>query len=309
MCCFSQPVRSVSQTRVFGRLTNHKSQFVAYQMQYKSDTANAMILPIPVRKDANEDSIRFLDLSSYPEFFDDLERGFSVEPSLAQADSVQSLSRSAKEVLKVHKVGGFEASFVPTASHFSNLDPRFSIAKNIWDKIPKYADYGFVVFRLHKIAGEPHPMAFEFDSRITDAAFLPTVHIHDGEVHQQEDFDHALYIQHPEMDEAAGDYQGHKLWDLSTAWVRSKGAAGNYVDVDRAAKLVDGNLLLHRKIMKGKHANEDQIIEPRRLRYGSVGSVPYLAPSALALGGIGLGSAWFLRRRTQVMAAAASSVK
>ena len=259
MCCFSQPVRSVSQTRIFGRLTNQKSQFIAYQMKYKSDTANAMILPIPVRKDANENSIRFIDLSAYPDLFDDLEKGFPVNQPQGLGETSRSLTRLATDTLKVHKVGGFEASFVPTVGHFANLDPRFSIARNVWDKIPQYGDYGFVVFRLHKLAGEPHPMAFEFDSRLTDAAFLPTVHIHDGEVHQREQFDHALYLQHPELDKAAGDYQGHKLWDLSTAWVRSKGTAENYVDLDRAANLVDGNLLLHRKILKGKYANEDQV--------------------------------------------------
>ena len=120
MCCFSQPVRSVSQTRIFGRLTNHKSQFVAYQMKYESDTANAMILPIPVRKRATEKSIRFLDLSSYPDFFDDLERGFPVDPPQGLVDSRQVDSKSATETIKVHKVGGFEASFVPSVGHFAN---------------------------------------------------------------------------------------------------------------------------------------------------------------------------------------------
>src|SRR5690606_16069404 len=110
--------------------------------------------------------------------------------------------------LAVHEVGDFVASFVPTLADFRRLDPQFVIPQESWDKIPEYSDYGFAVFQLKSLVGNPHPMAFEFTTRWPDRIFFPTVHIHDGEVHDREEFDHTLYLQHPEFDRVVGTYQG-----------------------------------------------------------------------------------------------------
>ena len=67
---------------------------------------------------------------------------------------------------------------------------RFSIKKEIWSKIPAYADYGFAVFQLKALSGTLHPIAFEFDTRLRDTLFFPTIHIHDGTVHAEDAFDH-----------------------------------------------------------------------------------------------------------------------
>ena len=308
MCCFSQPVRSVSRTRIFGRLTQQRSQYLAYQMKYESDHATAMILPVPVHQHARKRAIRFIDLSGYPDFFEDLERGFPQTQMMT--DSRATESPPNRGMLKVHKVGGFEASFVPSTKHFTKLDPRFSIPENIWDKIPAYSNFGFVVFQLKELAGEPHPMAFEFNTRMTDATFLPTMHIHDGAVHQREGFDHTMYVQDRDLDMAAGDYQGHKLWDLKAGWRRSPSQAQQFVDLKRGKKIVAGELKVHRKTMKGSFANEDQIVSRQKLGKDSLGSVdPLVAPTSLALSSMGLGSAWFLKRRQKVMAANVSREK
>ncbi len=305
MCCFSQPVRSVSRTRIFGRLTGQKSQYLAYQMKYKSDHTTAMILPIPVRQHARKRAIRFIDLSGYPDFFKDVEKGFPRTQMMTESRATESVPK--RRVLKVHKVGGFEASFVPATKHFAQLDPRFSIPENIWEKIPAYSDFGFVVFQLKELAGEPHPMAFEFNTRMTDATFLPTIHIHDGEVHGRENFDHDLYVQNRELDLAAGDYQGHKLWDLQAGWGRSPSQASKFIDLKRAKKIVAGELKVHRKFMKGTFANEDQIVSRQNLGRDSLGSIgPLVVPTSIALSSVGLGSAWFLKRREKVMAVNAS---
>ena len=42
-----------------------------------------------------------------------------------------------------------------------------------------------------------HPMAMEFNTRHPDTLFFPTLHIHDGAVHAEEDYDHTLYFQEP----------------------------------------------------------------------------------------------------------------
>ena len=300
MCCFAQPIDSVSRTRIFGRLTKQKSQFVAYQMRYASELTNAMILPVPIQTRTKRSPIRFIDLSAYPEFFRHLERGFPKPKSLSESRAVESAHGHAS--LRVHKVGQFEASFVPTINHFQKLDPRFSISKDIWNKIPDYSDYGFVVFQLHELRGEPHPMAFEFSTRLTDTIFLPTLHIHDGEVHRREEFDHTMYVQNSELDLAAGDYQGHKLWDLKSGWARSHASAAKFTDTKRANDLIAGDLKVHRKIMKGTFTNDDQFISRQNLKTSSLGSTDSLSLSTtLAFGSVGLGSLWFLNRRERVM--------
>ena len=37
----------------------------------------------------------------------------------------------------------------------------------------------------------------EFNTRHPDTLFFPTLHIHDGAVHAEEDYDHTLYFQEP----------------------------------------------------------------------------------------------------------------
>jgi len=277
-------------------------------MKYESDHATAMILPIPVRRHSGKRVIRFIDLSGYPDFFEDLERGFPQPKMMSDSRATEGLPN--RGVLTVHKVGGFEASFVPSIKHFAKLDPRFSIPEKIWAKIPSYSDFGFVVFQLKELAGEPHPMAFEFNTRMANATFLPTMHIHDGEVHQREHFDHTMYVQSRDLDMAAGDYQGHKLWDLNAGWRRSPSHAQQFVDLKRGKKLVAGDLKVHRKTMKGSFANEDQIVSRQKLGKDSLGSVdPLAAPTSIALSSMGLGSAWFLKRRQKVMAASVSREK
>jgi hypothetical protein len=45
-------------------------------------------------------------------------------------------------------------------------------------------------------------MAFRFKTREKDAIYFPTLHVHDGELHERADFDHALFYQAPAGAEA-----------------------------------------------------------------------------------------------------------
>ena len=188
MCIFSQPVELVADTHIFARIATG-TQFVAYEMQLSTLSDNAMILPVPIAQGAGEDALEFISLEDYPDFFDDLEALFpSVEVG---SDDLMTLSEPAQTTLAVHRVGSFEASFVPTLAEFDRLDPRFNLSPEAWEAMPGVQDYGFAVFQL--VAGEArhvHPMAFGFPTRTPDRIVFPTVHVHDGEVHEQADFDH-----------------------------------------------------------------------------------------------------------------------
>lgn len=300
MCCFSRPVQRVSGTRIFCRLSGQDTQFVSYQMEYKSEVPNAMILPVPTQRGAQEDAVRFIDLSGYDQFFDDLAKGFPAvrQPPMAVEGAVPA-SRSAK-LLVVQEVGDFVASFVPSMDDFDRLDPQFVIPADVWSQIPEYADYGFVVFQLKNLEGKPHPMAFEFPTRLKDKIFFPTVHIHDGEVHEFEEFDHTLYLQDAAFDERVGGYTRQS--DPATSLVRSKHKAGGFVAIDKAKGIVDGERLVHRRTLEGRLANTDVIVKAAQVPSAVSANFPsswMWAPVAAAAVSIG----WIIDRRNRLRGA------
>jgi hypothetical protein len=268
MCIFSQPVRSVSSTRIFAANHGIGLQSLAYQMTYIADNDLAMILPLPVPENTPEDGVQFVSLQNYPSFFDDMSMAF--EPPRPRSFSQDMrMSSVAKGTLVVHEVGDFEASFVPTLDDFGRLDERFRLPRATWNQTPHYADFGFAVFKLkgnkkqkhigfrnrlsHAMASrgtgttrKVHPMAFIFPRREGTGLFFPTVHIHDGEVHSTETFDHELYFQ-------ADDEPEGQASDVE----KSAGVIRDYVSMDRVEGLLEGDKLVYRYTLKGDFPNED----------------------------------------------------
>lgn len=183
-----------------------------------------------------------VNLEGYASFFDDLGRAFEMDEQAARKSAgTVLLSRSARPRLIVHEVGAFEASFVPTPGDFDRLDPRFRLPTEVWARLPHYRDYGFAVFRLKKGAKKRiHPMAFRFKTRAPGRLFFPTVHVHDGEVHGEAEFDHTLYVQGAEGPEVG--------------WVTR---AGDVVDAEKSRGLVDLEAPIARQTLKGRRKNDD----------------------------------------------------
>ena len=232
MCIFSQPVELVSDTHIFARVANG-TQFLAYEMKLSTPMENAMILPVPIAHGAEEDALEFISLENYPDFFDDLDALFPTE-ELVSAGLDLALAE-APATLTVHRVGSFEASFVPTISDFSRLDPRFNLSPEAWEALPQVHDYGFAVFQL--VAGEAshiHPMAFSFPTRSPDRIVFPTIHVHDGEVHARADFDHRLFCQQDELGEIP---RGQALPSLQ-GWGESYDLPESSLDISRTGGLV-----------------------------------------------------------------------
>jgi len=305
MCCFTAKTE-VHSTTIFARLKGADSQVLAYQMQYTASEPVAMILPLPVALPAREDSVSWVNLKEYPDLFADLDRGF---PPKEESNGFFSRSKSAvtaipESQLAVHEVGDFIASFVPSVDDFARLDPRFSIKKEIWAQIPEYVDYGFAVFQLKNNAGSTHPIAFEFKTRLRGQVYFPTVHIHDGTVHKEESFDHALYLQDADLDTKVGDYDGPQTKDSRTGLTRSQSTATSFAKIAKSVGMVDGALLVHRMTIQGMQPNKDTIVNPRALGAGGgCGRCDYAsneAPSSLGIGAAALaGLAWIIRRRDE----------
>ena len=252
MCCFSGHVDRVAGTQIFARLKEEATQFVVYSMTLSSKSEVAMILPIPVKPGSGEDAVKFISLEEYPDFFGDLNLGFPVPPPPGgisrSANAPKALPDS--KPLKVVSVGKFEASFVPTVKDFARLDDRFKLPSGTWEKLGDYAKFGFAVFKLK--AGEQtiHPMAFEFPTALPSKLFFPTVHVHDGKVHETAGFDHTLFAQfdfvHPEANRMK--------------WRESPKLAGAFMKIDKCQKIVNEREHGYKLTLRGRLKNADTLV-------------------------------------------------
>jgi hypothetical protein len=251
MCCFSGPVQSVNDTNIFARSVENGRQLLVYSMVVSMKNDLAMILPLPVPPGSPEDAVRFIDLKEYPGFFTDMKAGFPDRKP--QAPTVGATPRSAPaakdEPLAVVAVGNFEASFVPAIKDFARLDVRFRLPDKAWDSLPSYKDYGFAVFKLKSKESTIHPMAFEFPRADPRKLFFPTVHIHDGQVHDKATFDHWLYCQKREGDKTS-----------LPEWRESDFEAARFLKVDKTQGIVDGAGHCYQRKIRGERKNEDTIV-------------------------------------------------
>ncbi|MEZ4319368.1 MAG: hypothetical protein R3F61_17775 [Myxococcota bacterium] len=261
MCMFGGggggPIQlKVGGTCIFARAQGER-QILVYSMNVAAAEPVAMVLPLPMPPESPDDAVRFVDLSAYPSFFVDLNDAFP--PIMAPASKGPSRGGGGplKTTLKVHRAGDFEASFVPTLADFDRLDARFRLDGSVWDALPQYADWGFAVFQLSDLGPTSfwqrwfgvrpktiHPMALEFPRRDASRLFFPTVHVHDGQVHLKESFDHSLFWQSPTPPPMLAP------WDVSPI-------AREAVDVARTAGLVDAGVPFYRRQVLGVRDNTD----------------------------------------------------
>jgi hypothetical protein len=183
-------------------------------------------------------------------------------------------------ILVVHDVGDFVASFVPALADFGRLDARFRLPAATWDQLPEYRDWGFAVFQLkaNRAEGqEPwgfmpkrlpgmlqrkanrarqdmgeeqvkriHPMAFHFPTRLSEALYFPTLHIHDGHVNEKAEFDHTFF------------FQGEPFAKFALA--ESEGPAVKFMKVDKAKGIVRPDELCYKHWITGTRPNQDSIV-------------------------------------------------
>ncbi len=247
MCCFSAAV-SVSNTSIFARDAGDGRQYLAYEMTFNAKQEVAMVLPLPVPVGTGEKAITFMSLAQYPHLFADLYRAMEFPISFGRANP--GGAPKTRALLEVHQVGSFEASFVPTLKDFDRLDARFRLPPGTWEKLPLYKDHGFAVFKLKPGVTLLHPMAFSFPRADSSALFFPTVHIHDGQVHEQAEFDHRLYAQVGDKHIPAADQ-----WDESPAHAQTK------IEVKKSAGLIAGDQHIYCREMRGKLPNRDTMLK------------------------------------------------
>jgi hypothetical protein len=248
MCIFSAHVSYVANTSIFARSSSGGKQFLVYSMRYQADSELAMILPLPTPPSPPEDALRFIDLSGYPQFFDDMAAGLL--PPLTRS-AAAGAAFGSNPTLKVHEVGSFQASFVPHLRDFGRLDSRFRLPDQAWEQMPQYVDYAFAVFKLRAGEKKVHPMAFEFPRRNPQTLFFPTVHVHDGFVEAKAYFDHSLYFQTP---------RSRVNVPFSTTDDLRPKPAGQFMDIARTQGVVDADTVIQNKRLKGMRVNRDIVV-------------------------------------------------
>ena len=246
MCCFSQPVESVSATKIFARISQ-KWQYLVYQMNLATKSDVAMVLPLPIELSNRKDTVKFINLSGYPQFFEDMARCFP--QSRSRSLSNQPVTAGVIDTLKVYRVGSFDASFIPTIQDIDRLDRRFRLPDSVWQDLPNYRNYGFAVFKFRSGEQKVHPMALKFMVRNQARIFFPTVHIHNGLVEKEAKFDHTLYLQ--------------SSINSCYGWRKSISSPDKVMDIDNVLKgdrtrgIIAKNEMLYQKRLSGYLGNQD----------------------------------------------------
>ncbi len=131
----------------------------------------------------------------------------------------------------------FDANYVPAQVDLSRLDRRFRLPDDALAQLPAYRDFGFAVFKLKKGKTEVHPMALHFPSARPKNLFFPTMHIHDGKIHPEEEFVQTL----------CGQGRGLNF----SRWEESPMLAGARVKADLAMKTVRPDMHVFRREIHG----------------------------------------------------------
>lgn len=212
MCILAQPVRTVSNTRIFVG-SNGTRQLTVYEMAVQlaeSQSGNAMILPAPA---ASPSDIELIDMSDHPKFFDDLDRAFRMRSrSLSKAPPM--LGR-----LEVHRVGNYDVSIADTIDDLDRLNPEvFTLSDDAKQALgPNYSrldgpKHVFIVAVLRE-SGKFHPLAHTHPIAAGGKLFVPTRHEH-GHNHGDDpqggraDWDHHIF--HQSVDNDFDDLPGSK---------------------------------------------------------------------------------------------------
>ena len=240
MCIFTGNVDTVNNTKIFCRDDNGTHMLV-YQMSAEIPVEMAMVLPVPAAD--VEDSISFINLENYEDFFKDMEDLFPV-----LSDTKGCACAGSCGLLKVHDVGNFIASYLPRLKDIGRLDKRFQLPYHCWSHLPKYDNFGYAVFKLKPGRSKRQAMAYCFKSTHPEFLFYPTVHIHDGFIDEIAEYDHTLYFQ------AGGGFNTMDYWEKSSV-MPSKG-----MKIDLCQGLVNSDIPIEKLEVVGKLKNCDYMI-------------------------------------------------
>ena len=235
---FSSFVRRAGPTRFYARRTEDR-QFLAVELTYASDGMTCLVIPVPVPNQGRDRAVKVIDLGTYRNFFDHLDRAFP-------RDSAPTKVKTTPVGQCVPHAGSID--YWPTlADYHSSTGGQCSLPKETWNNLPHYQDWGLVTVVLPDTSDNftrLFPIAFEFKTRLKEGNFYPTLEMFDCRASASAQFHHELY------------YQG-KRRQLSDC--PSTHALEESMDYNRSRPLlVDGHSF--KRNLVGKFPNGDVII-------------------------------------------------
>lgn len=186
---FSGPIFGVQNTNILCAINfNRTRQLIAYSNQVNSIEANnVMILPVP-----NPETVKFHDLSYYPDLFEDCYKDFQMEYGLGEGMD------SFNPYLKIINIGSYVCSLAMNKEEILQIDPgTFEINENLDKLLDDYKDYGFIICKMLENENNYEPLCYSHD--VDNNIFIPTRHYHidtenDLTVKDIEKWEHNIYI-------------------------------------------------------------------------------------------------------------------
>lgn len=251
MCIINEPAE-VNETQLFvAPHSNGLDQITVYANKVKTNSNNnMMLLPVPY-----PDTVKFIDLQNYQSIFNDLERPFVNN----QYNGVTTYSIPESNILKIHNIGSYMATLVPTHKDLDRINPLiFGIVQpNIKSLLnEKYsnlsAPFGYIICKLRSgQAIKYHPFAYRHKMTQNKTGnkilFIPTRHEHghDHSKFNEADWDHAIYSINTDMQ--SGNKQQYTQCILQT---------------DKIPNFDLGSIhTINKKIIKGYYPNNDLIFK------------------------------------------------
>jgi hypothetical protein len=250
MGIFSTPVRVASTFNYFARASRAGAdhQFLACNFRYEAETAFTLILPLPTPLDAPANAVRFINLSGYDDFFQDVRRGL---PALTRDTAKQSLTDRIVEKVRDWldlDTTQIEFAFFPTQQVLADMSQQWPLAESVWAALQPYMNFGLVGLKLEAGSNRLPPIAVEFPRGTSTELFFPTAHNLPRSAALN--LKHVLYAQTP-----------HRSleWRIST----SPGddhrqlLARDFVKVDRTLGLIDPDEPIVARRLSGPNDNFD----------------------------------------------------
>ncbi len=242
MAIFAPPIQKTWDARFFARMHQDR-QVLIFQLSLKAQTT-AVLLPLPTVS-LSRQAARFIDLSGYPGFFEDLDQLVQL-PEPHQA--AQGLLEAPEPAPSVRPE---QTRFVPSVRDLKKVDPHFSLLQSLWAARPIYKDYGFAIIWVQpQGAARLGPIALEFQTRSTDTLYYPAMFAQAGSASSQVRYDHRFFGQRNED-------QTHYGWSRSQTQAAQVLDRGRLLMSAQTAHLIEPGDLVYWKDVRGDFPNQD----------------------------------------------------
>lgn len=176
MCIISNNVNAVAKTKLLVAVNlKTNKQFVVYSNIVDNEISNnAMILPVP-----NPTSVKFHNLTSYPNIFDDCEKMFEKHLSKSCKHMRYNISSN---MLEVFNVGSYKVSIAHSIEDIKRINTNeFSLLPGCESMLfENYSNpiYGFIICKLNIGNQNYHPFGYSHNLPRNKKVFIPTKHYH-----------------------------------------------------------------------------------------------------------------------------------